>query len=251
MAAVTKNWKRLVAVGCTHGDCIQPSMRRFVLDFCQNYSPKFRVDLGDLIDTASFRAGAGGTADEGRSIYPDLEAAKSWITDYKPTHITWGNHDQRLWDSLVHPNAKIRFAAQEIITDLESVVDKVKAKTYPYTIGENHFKLGGHTFLHGFIYSANALRDTAYTHCSQVVMAHLHSPKQEAIPMVEEGDSFCVGTLSDRAAMTYAHRRHKTLSWGHGLVFGEVAETKTGGQSRLWLLKSRDGELPQIPFNIK
>ncbi len=50
-----------MAVGCTHGDLVNPQARADVLAFRKRFKPEIRFDLGDLIDTACFRGGAAGT----------------------------------------------------------------------------------------------------------------------------------------------------------------------------------------------
>lgn len=58
-AAIVKRYRRIIAAGCTHGDLGSIARQNEVIAFKERYKPEIIVDLGDIVDTAAFRAGLG------------------------------------------------------------------------------------------------------------------------------------------------------------------------------------------------
>jgi len=52
-----KGWKKWMAVGCSHGDQIDPDARKAVLVFKERWKPDMTIHLGDFLDLAAFRSG--------------------------------------------------------------------------------------------------------------------------------------------------------------------------------------------------
>ncbi len=241
---VIRKWKRVVAVGCSHGDLADKSRLDEVMKFVSRFDPKIRFELGDVMDTAAFRHGAKGTKDEATPIDPDNIAAVDWIRRYRPTHLCWGNHDWRLVEWRGHHNATLAYAAGIVWNKLEDAAKEVGAKTIPYDIRKGWFFMGGYGWTHGYMYSENAVRDHAEMAGVPLVMAHLHRPIQERGRTLEERPSFCVGTLGNLDKFQYARRRRAFTRWGAGIVFGEMCEN----DSRLWIASAKQGEELRFPF---
>jgi hypothetical protein len=237
-------WRRVMAVGCSHGDLANKQIQKEVLEFARKFKPEIRFDLGDLLDTAAMRHGAHGTPDEGRSLTDDYCAAVDWLKKYEPTHITFGNHDARMVELCSSPNAVVSYAANKIWTELNDEIRKLKAQTREYDYEKNWFEMGGTFWGHGFWYNENAVRDTAEYLGGPVVMAHLHAPQQTVGRTRNWSPSFCVGTIADIDKLTYARRRRATARWGAGVVFGEVCDTK----AHLWLASAPKGESLRFPI---
>jgi len=229
--AVTRKWSRVTAIGCTHGDLVDPTRLDEVMAFVHRFEPKLRFDLGDLIDTAAFRHGAKGTQDESHPIEPDRIAGVEWIKRYKPTHISWGNHDWRLVEWRSHHNAVLAFAAGVVWNALEDAARDVGAKTVPYDLDDGWFYEGGMYWGHGYWFPESAVRDHAEYLGGPCCIAHLHRPLQERSRTRTSRDSFCVGLLGDPKKMTYARRRRATSRWAGGCVFGEICDN----DHALWL----------------
>lgn len=236
-------WKRVMAVGCSHGDLVHPAIRQQVLDFRKRFKPDIRFELGDMVDTACFRRGARGTSDEAKDPRNDQAAALAWLKEYEPTHISWGNHDWRLFEAQNHPTAIVATLAKSMWTALTDTAAKLKAKTVPYDIEDGWHCLYGRAWGHGFMYNMQAVRDHAEMLGLPVVMAHLHAPQQVGGRTVKDTPSFCVGAMADDRNLTYGRRRRQSLTHGHGIVFGEVSEN----ESHLWLAQSPNGKLIHFP----
>lgn len=193
-----------------------------MLKFAKKFKPEIRFELGDVFDTTAMRSGARGTKDESRPLAPDYNAGLRWLERYEPTHISWGNHDWRIYELQDHHNAVISDCATTL---WNRVMDQTKhIKQVPYDFEKNWFELGGYFWGHGFWYNEASVRDHAEYLGGPLVMAHLHHPQIQVGRTRKFSPSFCVGTLANVEAMGYARRRRATARWGHGVVWGEVCE---------------------------
>jgi hypothetical protein len=238
-----KTWTRVMAVGCSHGDLVNPEIRKQVIEFRDRFRPEIRFELGDMTDTACFRSGSAGTKDESRSSRDDVKAAHSWLDEYEPTHIAWGNHDWRVYELSTHPKAIVRDLASDIWEGLKGKAEALKAKTVPYDIKHGWHYLGGRAWGHGYMYNLSAVRDHAEMVGLPVVMAHLHAPQMVEGRTIKDTPSFCVGAMADDENLTYGRRRRNSLTHGHGIVYGEVS----GEESHLWLIRSENGKPLHFP----
>lgn len=235
-----RKWRRVMAVGCTHGELANKEIQKQVLAFKHRYQPEVVLDLGDVVDTTPFRGGAHGSADESKEVEPDELAAVNWLLQYEPTHLSWGNHCWRLIEAMNSPNALVAHAAKCVWRELQGTLKTLKTKTVPYVADKNWFEIGGTYWGHGFWYGEHAVRDTAEYLGGPVVMAHLHRPHMVSGRTRKWTQSYCVGTLADIDKLKYAERRRATALWGHGVVFGEVSADK----AQLWLAScEKNGEL--------
>ena len=73
MANITKKWVKFIAVGCSHGNLIDPKAAAAVFEFKRRFNPQRIFHLGDFCDTAALRSGAKGTPDEGKPINSDID----------------------------------------------------------------------------------------------------------------------------------------------------------------------------------
>jgi hypothetical protein len=238
MANTIRKWKRVCAVGCTHGELVNPAIRRQVLDFRRRFQPEIRFELGDLMDTTCFRAGAAGTKDESKSPRDDQAAALRWLREYEPTHIAWGNHEWRMYRLMEHPKAIVATLAAQMWNSLTDAAAKLHAKTVPYNLRHGWHYVGGVAFGHGYMFNEMALRDHAETLGCPVVMAHLHAPQMAEGRTIKDTPSYCVGGLVDEEKLDYGHLRRASLRHGHGVVFGEISDT----EAHLWLARSENGK---------
>lgn len=246
MANLGKRFRRVMAIGCSHGDLIHKQSWSDLLEFRKRFKPQVRFHLGDLVDTACFRGGAAGTADECRSPRDDMHAAEQLLAAYEPTHLAWGNHDWRLHELAHHPKAIIATLAGDLWGRLNDHVNRLKCKTVPYDIEEGWLYEGGVAWGHGFMFNQQAVRDHAEMLGFPVVMAHLHQPQQVEGRTVRDTPSFCVGSLADDKQLSYGRRRRQSLTHGPGIVYGEISDT----EAHLWLIRAPSGQALHFPPNI-
>ena len=240
------SWRRVMAVGCTHGNLVSPQARADALAFKARFKPEIRFDLGDMIDTACFRAGAPGTKDEAVSPRDDHRAALEWLEEYEPTHLAFGNHDWRLHELMSHPKAIVATLAGDLWREINETLAILHCETRPYDIERGWFYMGGHAWGHGMMYNLFAVRDHAEMIGLPVVIAHLHAPQQVEGRTIRDTSSFCVGGLVDDNNLGYGRRRRNSLIHGHGVVYGEISDT----EARLWLARSANGQPIQFPPGV-
>lgn len=215
------SFKRILAVGCSHGMHICPDARRAVLQFVKEYKPHTVVHLGDYCDTAAFRAGAAGSQDEFEDIEPDIDGGLTFLAEIGATHVLDGNHDARVYKWAKSPRAVYAYVGGKVVAAMEAHADKYKYKKSLYRgVFQQPFIFGNYKFLHGTMYNVSATRDHATTY-GNVVHAHTHRPEVCYGVRDDNPKGFCVGTLTRRREVEYANTRKATLSWGAAFVWGE------------------------------
>jgi hypothetical protein len=237
-----KGWKKWMAVGCSHGDQIDPEARKAVLTFKDRWKPDTTIHLGDFLDLAAFRSGAisdPNSSDRAASISDDLSAGIDFLHELRPQHILYGNHEARLYKLASSPNALAAHAATLTIQAIEKTAKELKAKLYPYHI-RSFYELGGTKFLHGYMYNVQAIRDHAETY-GQCVLAHLHRVGWERARTLDGASGYCTGMLA-RFDMEYASTRRATFAWSQGFAYGYYKDNSINinlcerRQNNPWLL---------------
>lgn len=223
---VGRQWKRWMAVSCSHGDHIDPEARDAVLAFKDRWKPDTTLHLGDFVDMAAARSGAmndPNASDRAASVAEDLAAGVDFLSELRPQHILYGNHEDRLFKLAYSPNALAAHAATLVIQEVERLAKNLKARTYPYDI-RSYCPIGGYKFLHGFMFNQSAIRDHAESH-GNCVMGHLHRVGMEPARTLQSSTAYCVGTLM-RLDADYAKTRRATLAWSQGFGYGYYTDTQ-------------------------
>lgn len=222
---IIQNWKKFMAVGCSHGNEIDPEARDAVLKFAELWKPKTKIHLGDEIDFAAFRGGAikdSNSEDHSACVSDDIDAAITFHAEYRPHFLTLGNHDDRPFRLRRSPNALLACAAQSSVEKLEKAWKKARTTVLPYHPRE-FVTLGDTKFLHGFVYNVTAIRDTAETYGSSTVMAHLHRVGLEQARTVMGNTGYAVGMLFKFDA-EYSKTKRQSLAHKQGFAYGEYSD---------------------------
>jgi hypothetical protein len=247
MAHIVRKWKRIVAVGCSHGAYIDDVAANAILTFVGAFKPHCVVHLGDFCDMTAFRSQARGTADEAAPIHPDIERGLGFLEEIKANCVFCGNHEARLFKLADHYNSIVAELAGNVIREIEKTCHKLHAELIPYNILRGHRIIGGYRYLHGYFFNELAARDHAETF-GNCVFAHTHSVCEARGRRIDMPRALCVGTLARIPNLDYALQRRKTLSWSQGFVWGEYCDN----ESMLWLhdngqnLDSRTWRLPIV-----
>ena len=235
--------KKIFAVGCSHGICADPKALAAVLKFKASFKPDITIHLGDAIDVTALRSGAAGSQDESRPLEPDVDGGIEFLEALRPNIFMWGNHEDRLTRLQEHRNAIVSYAAHQITNALNDTCRKIRCRVVPYTGINQGIFFGGVRYMHGVMYSENAVRDHAETFGS-VVFAHTHRAGMAVGRRSDSPTGFCVGTLTNRDNMDYAKSRRSTLGWSQGFVWGYFNDK----QSQLWLHEQpRSAKAWQLP----
>lgn len=221
---ITRKWKKVLALGCSHGLHADPVAIAAVLKFREQFNPDTCIHLGDFVDTTAFRSGAKGTSDESEPVQPDVDGGLDFLEKLRPTLVFAGNHEDRINRLISSPNAIVSHCAQCVLKEIEATCKKLKADYVPYT-GVNQGRIiGDYRYCHGVLYGENATRDHAETF-GNIVHAHTHRTGMAKGRRSDRPTGFSVGTLTRSGAMEYAKLRRSTLSWAQGFVFGYYTDT--------------------------
>lgn len=224
---IVKAKKRVLACACSHGEYVNETAQAEFLAFKKDFNPDIVIHLGDFIDTSAWRRGAKGTSDGSRDVARDVEAGFEFLEEIEPNIVALGNHDNRPYDFVNDPDARIRDAAQRLVKDIETRLADLRTRVFPMSTihsPKGWFELGGHVWGHGVMYNQQSSRDHVELHGKSCVVAHNHKLTRQPGRVMREYSGFSVGCLCNKPAMDYARHRRETASWQNGWLFGEVAE---------------------------
>jgi len=248
MANITRNWKRFLAVGCSHGHHADQQLLKRVLAFKDRWKPHTTIHLGDAIDLACLRGGAGDSADSAVDPEGDLQDGLAFLYQLEPKLYFLGNHEARLNTLMESPRAIVAALAGRVMSQITDQAKRMKCEVIDYNFQNGWRQLGDCLFGHGYMHNEAAVRDHAESVCgpgntTKVVIAHLHRVTQAEGRNRSHPTGYCVGWLGDKDAMGYAANRRATASWSRGMGFGEFCDNET----IVWLAKetkSQDFRLP-------
>ncbi len=244
MSKQSGGWKRYMALGCSHGHLQDDDAIKQVLKFKRLWKPHRIIHLGDFVDTAPFRSGANGTADEAVSLKDDLGHGLNFLRALEPTDVLIGNHEVRLYNAAQHYNAVKAYAAQAMIDDIRDLMRGLHCSyTEHWQSVRSWITLGDTKLLHGFVYGESATRDHA-EHYGKCIHAHNHTPAQVIGRRSDHPLGTAVGTLMNVQKAGYADSRRATARWGPGFAWGEYREGECNvrlsqcaqGQAANWVL---------------
>lgn len=219
-------FKRFLAVGCNHAQMADPVALESVLSFKQSWNPDTTIHLGDFCDFAALRGGAGGSKDESASLSDDLTAGTDFLEKLEPNVIFDGNHEERIYRLLDHPNAKVAYCARQLMGELNDLATKLHARRVEYDIDKGWLQFGDTLFGHGYMYNQAAIRDHAETF-GKCVIAHLHRVGAERGRHRSNPTAYCVGYLGDKEKFGYAKTNRSRLAWSQGFAWGEYDDKST------------------------
>lgn len=228
----TKRWKRVLAIGCSHGHFIDTKAAENVLRFRWGaFKPDVVVHLGDAVDLASLRSGARHDpedTDNTFSLEDDIGDGLAFLKELQPTHFCYGNHEDRLNWMANHWHARHHTLGRALKRQLHEGLGKAQ-------IMENWdqsawFKFGDTLFGHGIFFGRSFLQQSADSF-GKCVVAHAHHPGSAQGQRIDHPTALSVGCLRTIKSATYAKDRRATLAWGHGFVWGEFCDTT----AQLWL----------------
>ena len=233
--AVNRGWKRLFAVGCSHGHLADKEALETVLGFKERWKPELTIHLGDFMDLGALM-GMGRAADEvADDLAYDYTKGMEFLNALEPQTVFLGNHEDRVWKLLNHRNELISWCASKIKSDLEKGVRKLKSELIEYDLESGWRKFGDCSFGHGYMFNESAIRDHA-EFVGKCCIAHLHRPGIARARRHGGATGICVGTLANIPMMKYAKLNKARAMWNHGFVYGEYCEGKNP-EAVLWLIE--------------
>jgi predicted phosphodiesterase len=219
-----KGWKKFMAVSCSHGHLADAKATRAALEFKKRWKPDLTLHLGDAIDLAALRAGAMRNPDAGdraANISEDFRAGLNFLRLLEPQVFLVGNHEFRLYEHQYSPNAIVSHCATSALAELHQHLKDLRCQRIDYDIERGWKDVGGTLFGHGFMYSAQAVRDHVESLRKPIVIGHLHRVDRQSGRSIGAPVGWTIGCLANIGAMGYARRNRSTLAWQHGIAWGE------------------------------
>ena len=220
--------KRFVYCTDSHGDLIHDESAQKLMAFCDGYQPHYRVHGGDFIDLACLRGGAS-PEDKAHGVIDDYHAGMKFLRQYRPTHLTLGNHDDRLWGiSENFRDGIIREHCSALVKETEAEFKRLKIEWCKYEVGI-FLKLpcGGPKFTHGFSSAQVSTAHKMFHKWGSVISGHVHKPDTYTATHCDGGMAMVAGCIGDIEKMTYANRFEAKMGWRNGFIYGTIND-KTG-----------------------
>jgi hypothetical protein len=232
MANIARRWRKVLAVGCSHGCYADPLAVEAVHKFRAAFRPDTVIHLGDWADATAFmgRAMKGDTPAHGAPIRPDISDGLEFLKAVRANIVFCGNHEARLYRLRESQSAIVAECAKTIIECIEATCKRLKAELVPYDVLNGWREVGGFRYAHGYWYNELALRDCAES-VGNSVTAHSHAAGMARGRRLDNPIAYGTGCLCEIARMEYALTRRATMRWSQGFVWGEY----TANQSQLWL----------------
>ena len=204
---------RFVIVSDSHGDLIDQETEWELNHFLADFQPAIRVHAGDVFDFRWLRRKAS-EQEQREAIHPDLVAGIDFLKRYKPNYITWGNHDQRVFNGLDSDCGPMAALCAAIIERIDGAIRG--AITLPYT-KRSVLALADLRICHGMHSGVQALKQTMDLmpgDGTTVVMGHLHRLEYRRRISVGGGGSYICPALCqlDTAGARFLLHELSTLS---------------------------------------
>lgn len=232
------SWKRILAVGCSHGEFIDTDAAKAIIRFKDAWKPHTRVHLGDAFDFSCLRSGARrDPEDPDNDQLPDLEPGFRFLEAFDTTHYIWGNHEDRVNGFADHWNARMATLGTYIRNDILSFCRRRRMIVKSTWDNRTWFQFGNYKWGHGTLFGVNYLKDSARAFGNCVVV-HAHHPGIATAERDDGARALSPGCLRTFDSAGYAKSRKATLGWGLGFVWGEYNDD----EAVLWLHSQPTGQ---------
>lgn len=167
-----------VVFGDSHGEELDPTMRRSLIEFLKSFRPDILVNAGDNFNFSHIR-GKATPAEKNASSREDWKVGSEFFSEAmalgKKKFFLRGNHDERLWDvAKTAQESDRREAAEDGIRAIETMVKKCRTTMLPYHSRSGVLDVDGLRVIHGYSSGVGAARKFAqvYGNCAY---AHTHT----------------------------------------------------------------------------
>lgn len=230
----------------THGHYINLDAADAFLRHLNQFKPDFRIHGGDIFDVTAAMAKAT-PAEKATDIMEDIDAGLDFVRKMRPTHITLGNHDNRLFEKLGRYEACSEYkkacelsgdrrqrkttatspfeelAAMFLVDKIFGVFKQSNAKTWTYNMGSGFTPVkGGPTFAHGYFVGDGACKRMVQAYEGPVFFGHLHAFDMYTNPSRSHPSSRSVGSMCDNLKFDYQRRFTTALKHECGWVYGAI-----------------------------
>lgn len=218
------NWERFIIGSDSHGDMVDPEALKVFKKFNVDYQAKHRWHLGDIWDFRPFR-GKASEEERREPMLHDFNEGMKFLKWYKPTQVTLGNHDDRLWKMWLANKGPMSDYAGLLANRAQNLFKSLKTEVKPYRSDQGIISLGHMNGIHGYDTGPFAAKRAAESY-GCVFMGHGHGIQTANLPTIKNIIGRMIGCLCN-LYMEYGHTKRAQLMHRHGFVFGEV-NRKTG-----------------------
>lgn len=234
-------WEKFTVLGCTHGNIIDKDAEGTAQRFVKQWKPKHRAHLGDIFEFTKLRKGASREERE-EKILPDIQAAYQLLDWYKPSLLTFGNHDHRLWRAANESSTSPDLAEhlQNLAGEIEDNLRKRRIQWCHYNVHNFlKFPCGGPKLIHGYRSTMYPAR-SHFENWGECIAAHVHKPDSHDARHIDGGQAYTIGTLANLKKLTYADATPAKLGWRNSFGYGMI-NSKTG-KWEMWHVVKRGGQ---------
>lgn len=232
---------RWIALFDSHGDQAHFPALRKALEFAKDYGATIRIAGGDHFNLDALRTGAS-REERAVSLDDDIQAGCDFLSEFKPTHYLWGNHERRINEYQQSMDAVERQFARDLTGAITKAVPK-DCRVYRYSV-HKPMRFKNYLVVHGFSCGIHAVRTTIAHYHENIMCGHVHSFTHSVMGTRHGFSSACLCRMD----MPYADRRLRTLEWSHGFLYGTIED------KRVWVNNARikgDKVMTGLPWEVR
>lgn len=208
---------RGIGVFDNHGHQYDEDTVSTVFKFIDIWKPHDRVHGGDNWNFAGLRKGAS-EEEKAESMEDDFDDGMEFLNKLRPTHITWGNHDYRIFDLASHGTGATGDLARRVVRSIEEATRKFKCETKPYDSRYGILDYAKNLKIaHGYYHNVNHSMSMAFSY-GNIMYGHNHTFQQSRVSTLEVRIAQSVGCLCD-INMDFEHARTAKLKKENGFAY--------------------------------
>lgn len=235
-AKVTK----FVFASDNHGELGDSDSLAALFAYCKDFKPDIRIGGGDHFDCAALRKGAMDEMEGVRSINDDMAAGKDFLSRFRPTHVTWGNHEYRLENlARSHRSSVVRDFCADKFEEINRAARKGGAKTIlPYR-RDKPLRIGPITTHHGIGSDLTKMGMFYGSEGGLFLCGHGHTGQQVNLPKFGRGAAYMAPALAQLDLLEYSENRLNAAKHNNGFIAGWFK----GTEWKAWIIhKLGDGK---------
>lgn len=216
-----------------HGELGDEDSLSALYAYRKDFKPDICVGGGDHYDCAALRKGAMDEMEGVRSLKDDFDAGKDFFARYRPTHVTWGNHEYRL-ESMARANRSsvVRDFCSDRFDEINRHARKCGAKTIVPYRRDKPIRVGPFTFHHGIGSDLTKMGLFWATQGGCVIVGHGHTGQQVNLPKFGRGAAFMSPCLGRLDAFDYSENRLTAAKHNNGFIAGWFK----GDEWKAWII---------------
>lgn len=201
-----------------HGDKQDGRAVRLFRAHVDDVGPSIRGFGGDVWDFRAWRVGASEKEKRDR-VRRDFDAGMTFLKWYRPTFITLGNHDARLWDQVENDGPMADFC-ETLVDEFRDLCRANGTRVLPYDKRRGIFRVGRMKFAHGFFDGRCAAERMGQAYGS-ILFGHGHAIDVASTPADHRRAARMVGCLC-RLDFPYNRKHVNSLRQAHGWAYGPL-----------------------------